>query len=480
MGINRKKAVEMASGNSNVTITKDTGTIEAGAFSGLSNLATVTTGKITKVEDGAFSNCPCLREVKLERVEEVGQGLFNESVNLEKVTVKEDGPKIAYLIAKDLICNGPMQAIDIYMGESFYKTVSQRRPCITKKHAADFILLGFVDCEVTDRFSPDDETKINTIKKGAFEGIDIINEVDATKILYIEDEAFKGCENLKNISLGNIEKIGENVFSGCTSLERVSVADEGQVELIKKSLEACGLTQKIDICIGDEVKVSINNTENDTENDGAPLDEAEKTEDPAARGNVRQIESEDALSKLIKRINYEGRRIQKIELGSNISEIPNNAFKENEVLDEINLDSIKRIGNYSFSGCEKLNHIRLSSIESIGKGAFSGCSELSKVEEMSKNIIIIEKFTFSRCQKLESIDLSGIKKICERAFSLCSALTEINLSSIDEIEDDAFKGCNFTKIITSNEDQKLKIKENLRASGVIEDSTDVDALIIIE
>lgn len=441
----------MASGNSNVTITKDTGTIEAGAFSGLSNLATVTTGKITKVEDGAFSNCPCLREVKLERVEEVGQGLFNESVNLEKVTVKEDGPKIAYLIAKDLICNGPMQAIDIYMGESFYKTVSQRRPCITKKHAADFILLGFVDCEVTDRFSPDDETKINTIKKGAFEGIDKINEVDATKILYIEDEAFKGCENLKNISLGNIEKIGENVFSGCIGLKKVSVADEGQVELLGGKLKDCSLEQQIDIYVGDGLVYSVNKN--------CKLKNARtNTELTDVINEVQHLDDDDVEGMLVK-------------LWDDVSEIPDGAFTDCPWLKEINLDSVKTIGKCAFQGCSGLTSINLSSVETIKENAFDGCTGLEKVEKLSENIREIGKEAFKSCPLLGSIELSKIQTVGDCAFSGCCSLEEINLSSIEAIGINAFRGCcNLKKIITSNEDKKR----------MIEDSTNVDALIIIE
>lgn len=302
------------------------------------------------------------------------------------------------------------------------------------------------------------ERKIN---EEAFAGQDSILTVDTNRITEIGDRAFKDCEGLVEILLPNVKVIGKEVFNGCNNLSKAVIEGEGQVDLIKESLEACELTQKIDICINNEVKVSIN----DTESDVAPL-EAGKLEKFTIKDGAIQIENEDDLKELMEKLKFEYGEEVKVELGSNISEICNKAFKENEVLAEINLDSIKTIGDYSFSGCRKLNYVKLSSIEIMGKGAFSGCYGLVEVQEMSKNIESIDKYTFSRCQKLERIDLSGIKEICEHAFGMCSGLTEINLSSIETIKEDAFKGCNGLIISTSNEEQERMIRENLEKSEV--------------
>ncbi len=305
------------------------------------------------------------------------------------------------------------------------------------------------------------ERKIN---EEAFAGQDSISIVDTNRITEIGDRAFKDCEGLVEILLPNVRVIGKEVFNGCNNLSKAVIEGEGQVDLIKESLEACELTQKIDICINNEVKVSINDTKSDDE---APLDkEIEKIEDSAGEDSAIQIENEDDLKKLMEKLKFEYGKEVKVELGSNISEICDKAFKENEVLAEINLDSIKTIGDYSFSGCRKLNYVKLSSIEIMGKGAFSGCYGLVEVQEMSKNIESIDKYTFSRCQELERIDLSGIKEICEHAFGMCSGLTEINLSSIETIKEDAFKGCNGLIISTSNEEQERMIRENLEKSEV--------------
>ena len=302
------------------------------------------------------------------------------------------------------------------------------------------------------------ERKIN---EEAFAGQDSISMVDTNRITEIGDRAFKDCEGLIEILLPNIKVIGEEVFIGCSHLSKVVVENEEQVELVKGKLENCKLLQKMDISIGNEVKASIN----DTGSDEASL-EAEKFGNLTIKDGAIQIENEDDLKELMEKLKFEYGKEVKVELGSNISEICDKAFKENEVLAEINLDSIKKIGDYSFSGCRKLNYVKLSSIESMGKGAFSGCYGLVEVQEMSKNIERIDKYTFSRCQQLEKIDLSGIKEICEHAFSLCSGLTEINLSSIETIKEDAFKGCNGLIISTSNEEQERMIRENLENSEV--------------
>ena len=184
---------------------------------------------------------------------------------------------------------------------------------------------------------------------------------------------------------------------------------------------------------------------------------------------------------------------------SNIESIGMYAFNNCQKLTNIKMSSVKNISDYAFNNCIELSVIDISNIESIGMyafkdckkmylksqmlnvttisdGAFYGCSnfkycpninnlEYSETLSLGK-IKCINKETFKGCTSLESVDLTNnitsigesafegckslnalhndvknLKIINKRAFYDCAKLTTINIQSLTDIGNEAFKNC---------------------------------------
>ncbi len=112
--------------------------------------------------------------------------------------------------------------------------------------------------------------------------------------------------------------------------------------------------------------------------------------------------------------------------------------------------NVTEIGDNAFKNNKKLKTVTIgSSVKIIGKAAFSGCTALTTVKSGSK-VTEIKASAFSGCKKLKSITLaSTLKTIGSSAFTNCKALTKVTLGSkVNSIGSKAFKGCSALKSVT--------------------------------
>ncbi len=153
--------------------------------------------------------------------------------------------------------------------------------------------------------------------------------------------------------------------------------------------------------------------------------------------------------------------------GKTITQIADNAFGYNQVLERIAIPSaVKSIGESAFSHCCKLTQVDLpneltaigasafescisltaaplpSSLKTLGQSAFKNCVSIRQAV-IPKDIKQIGERTFESCTSLESVTLPGsLQSIAPYAFSLCSSLTEITLpNGAVSIGDHAFNKC---------------------------------------
>lgn len=115
--------------------------------------------------------------------------------------------------------------------------------------------------------------------------------------------------------------------------------------------------------------------------------------------------------------------------------------------------SVTSIGKLAFYGCSSLSAIKFpDGITEIGMEAFENCTNLKSLE-LPKNLTIIDFGTFYGCKALKSIIIPNkVTSIKNKAFGYCSGLTSITIPRyVVKIEDEAFLGCDFTEVISNNE-----------------------------
>lgn len=130
------------------------------------------------------------------------------------------------------------------------------------------------------------------------------------------------------------------------------------------------------------------------------------------------------------------------------------AFKDCKNLKDINIsNNVTKIGESAFYGCTKLDNVHLPhKIENIGASAFYGCIGLKtlKTTAFMTNPHTIEKSAFASCTALKKVDIYATK-IGQKAFEGCSNLERIDLYNIAEIEKEAFLNCKKLKKVWIHE-----------------------------
>lgn len=135
--------------------------------------------------------------------------------------------------------------------------------------------------------------------------------------------------------------------------------------------------------------------------------------------------------------------LKSVKMQEGIEEIKGAAFNGCQALEYIVLpDSLQYIRNYAFSG-SSISYIYIpNNVSSIGQGAFKDCKYLKKVT-LNNNITVLEKEIFSGCYSIESIHLpTSLLEIKDSAFFNCQSLRTIYLpESIEKIGIKVFGQC---------------------------------------
>ncbi|MBE6666281.1 MAG: leucine-rich repeat domain-containing protein [Ruminococcaceae bacterium] len=128
--------------------------------------------------------------------------------------------------------------------------------------------------------------------------------------------------------------------------------------------------------------------------------------------------------------------------GFRVTGIGESAFEKNEkIISVVIPEGVTSIGKFAFHKCTSLQNITLpETLQKIGRNAFGFCGELSRCV-IPENVQTIEEAVFLGCKKLREAIFSNVKKICCNAFGDCVALEHVNLSSVTEIENEAFFNC---------------------------------------
>ena len=133
--------------------------------------------------------------------------------------------------------------------------------------------------------------------------------------------------------------------------------------------------------------------------------------------------------------------IQELTLGENVTTINENAIKNFENLDRIEMHT--KVINSWFSGLKSIKEVILGEeVTTIGDNAFKDCSRLKKIV-IPNNVISIGNSVFENCSSLTSVDVPNrITSIRNFTFQGCTSLTSVTIpNSVTSIDKYAFAGC---------------------------------------
>ena len=143
--------------------------------------------------------------------------------------------------------------------------------------------------------------------------------------------------------------------------------------------------------------------------------------------------------------------IQKIEIGTGITSIENNAFFYCSSLSSITIpSSVTTIGSGAFNSCYSLSSATIpDGVTMIGQYAFQNCYSLSSIT-IPDDVTTIQSYAFYSCYSLSSVTIpDGVTSIDNYAFQACSSLSSITIpDTVTSIGTYAFSGCHSLSSIT--------------------------------
>ena len=128
---------------------------------------------------------------------------------------------------------------------------------------------------------------------------------------------------------------------------------------------------------------------------------------------------------------------------SEVTEIPEQAFRQCTSLIRANFPSVKLMKNSAFTGCSSLQEINAPLCETLGSGnegmVFTDCISLIRAD--FPNVTLMTNFVFRGCTKLAEINFPKLNNVWQCDFQNCTSLTEVELPSAFCVSANAFNGC---------------------------------------
>ena len=306
---------------------------------------------------------------------------------------------------------------------------------------------AFASCIGLENVVFEDNSDLTSIGMGSF--IQCLNlktiNLEATKLEELSS-VFESCRSLTSITIpDSVTSIGNSVFRSCSSLTSITIPDS-VTSIGSSAFSHCGNLTSITIpdsvtSIGEAAFLGCSNIQKLYIDD---LTSYLKT----SYGDNKSgplYSADQAVSLYVG-----GEPITNLEIPSEITAIPNYAFRSLNITSVTIPSSVTSIGDYAFSYCSNFTSITIpESVTSIGEWAFSSCNSLTSIT-IPEGVTSIGGSVFYGCSSLTSITISeGVTSIGSQAFSGCSSLNSITIpKSVTNIGLFAFKDCTGLTSIT--------------------------------
>ena len=374
-----------------------------------------------KVPDDLFESCSNLVTVNLpSTITEIGSGAFANCISLTNIAIPKDVN---------------------YIGNGAFSNCSALTNVDIPTALTEIGERAFEGCTSLENINiPTNVTKICDM---AFRGCSAVKELAIPeRVTYVGYEAFGNCSSLATVNFNaeNCSKIYKNAFMGCP-VEMLNIGKVygaiPRIVTIKTVTFADGAVKVPDDAFSHCADLTAINLPDSIESIGAhSFEYCER---------LQTIDLPKDLEVIGEKAFFACYNLRNAKLPSSLTRIENGVFDNCTSLSDIAIpNSVEYIGDYAFYGCVAAPSVNIpAKVSYIGNGAFGSCNALKSVSfDPSAKIDTIGAYTFGLCPNIETMILpQSVKNIKWRAFYKCSGLKEINLSSVETIQEDAFLGC---------------------------------------
>ena len=383
---------------------------------------TVIPNTVKSIGDGAFSGCSNLVSITIPgSVTNIGGGAFFYCTNLSSCTIPASVTKIGNIHnafggcrkMSDVFCLAVPDDLTWIENDWEFKTdkatifhVTDKDEWIAKFPDANVTFVG--DLANIEKLSATVTESTATMKVSEGEASSLSGELaipatynDGTgsyPVTAIGDAAFSNCTNLTSVSIpSGVTSIGESAFSGCTGISSVSIPS-GVTSIGQSAFAGC------------------------TSLTSATL--------PSGLTSISQSAFTGCSS------------LASVSIPNTITSIGKEAFKGTGLTTVEIPYNVEAVGESSFEGCSGLVSVELpTNLAIIAKNTFLDCTNMTTV-----NIPVatteIKDGAFKNCQKLVAVSLpSGLVELGMGAFE-ASGLKSISLPpGVTAIAANTFKSC---------------------------------------
>lgn len=459
------------SGNTNitsVTLSKFTATIGEGAFEGCTNLISVSGSGITDIEANAFKNCSSLTTISMTSLVTIGERAFWGCTSLSSLKLSKaaiiganafEGSGITQFtssalskIGDNAFISTPIQSIDLStvtkIGEKAFAYCNNLTTVTLSDTITALGNYAFTDCENLESVTLNG---ITTLGNSIFTNCTALTTVTSDSLTSIGNYTFYGCSALKGLTLSTVKSIGDCAFAQ-TGIETLSLPSATTLGI--NAFGNCPSLKSVSLsAITDFVYSAFNGSENV---ESLSLSKATNFD----FGNGKLSDVFPSLTSFTDK---------------SITNVPDYFFDGCSKLSSITLGNIVTIGNYAFRGTA-LTDLSLNYAKNFGEGAFSDMPyletvtlKLPEVIDFSifsgstnvKKVVVDNLYEFPgdfRCRdyfpNIEYFECTNVLSIPDYAFKGCSKLYYFDFFYVVDIGCEAFRG-------TAIEDPNCVYLENI-------------------
>ena len=408
------------SGLQEVCLPKNIEIIENEAFSGCSELHSVTWNcKCNAIPANCFYECVNLKVFDFSTIKEIGQYAFYKS-GLQEVRLPKNIESIYERVFGEcselqfVEWNCKCDAIPANCFSECSNLTSFNFAGIKKIGPYAFWASGLQEVRLPK--------KIECIFERAFYACSELQFVEWNcKCNEISDYCFCKCTKLKQFDFSGIERIGKHAFEE-SGLQEVNLPENINVVLVG-AFEKCGELQSVTWshkcelipanCFADCLKLTKFNFAN-----------AKKIEQYAfSNSGLQEVRLQKNIESISNKAFCGCSELHSVTWRCQCDVIPNACFERCSNLKQFDLSNVKKIEAYAF-GRSGLTSVTLSKKNEVDQNCFAYCNDLEKIEWLSDRNI--EKNIFAECKNIKEIFISdSVMDIAVDAFA-SSPIAEIS------------------------------------------------------